>query len=131
MKAFESSNLSTSAFATPKPERAEAGFAWLRRDTVRLQKSEVLQRDEVGSNAKICFMYYVYSIKCKDGFYIGCTDNLKDRLNRHTKGYIGATKDRRPINLEIYFAIKDKYKAFEFEKYLKTGSGRAFIKKHF
>lgn len=79
MKAFESSNLSTSAFATPKPERAEAGFAWLRRDTVRLQKSEVLQRDEVGSNAKICFMY----------------------------------------------------KAFEFEKYLKTGSGRAFIKKHF
>ena len=25
-------------------------------------------------------MYYVYSLKCKDGYYIGCTDNLKDRL---------------------------------------------------
>jgi len=30
-----------------------------------------------------------------------------------------------------YFTIKDKYKAFQFEKYLKSGSGRAFIKKHF
>jgi putative endonuclease len=74
-------------------------------------------------------MYYVYSLKCKDGFYIGCTDNLKERLNRHIKGYVKATKDRRPIDLEIYFAIKDKYKAFEFEKYLKTASGRAFAKK--
>ena len=76
-------------------------------------------------------MYYVYSLKCKDGFYIGCTDNLKERLERHRKGYVEATKDRRSISLEIYFAMKDKYKAFEFEKYLKTGSGRAFIKKHF
>jgi len=30
-----------------------------------------------------------------------------------------------------YFAIENKYKAFDFEKYLKSGSGRAFIKKHF
>lgn len=28
-------------------------------------------------------------------------------------------------------AFKDKYLAFNFEKYLKSGSGRAFIKKHF
>gem|GEM_PF-5744630 len=34
----------------------------------------------------------------------------------------------RPAN--SYFAIPDKYKSFEFEKYLKSGSGRAFIKKH-
>ncbi len=76
-------------------------------------------------------MHYVYSLKCKDGFYIGCTDNLKDRMSRHTKGQVPATRDRLPINLDFYFAIADKYKAFEFEKYLKSGSGRAFIKKHF
>jgi len=34
------------------------------------------------------------------------------------------------MGLEFYFAIPNKYKAFEFEKYLKSGSGRAFIKKH-
>ena len=76
-------------------------------------------------------MYYVYSLKCKNGFYIGCTDNIEERLGRHSKGHVPATKDRLPIDLEFYIAIPDKYKAFEFEKYLKSGSGRAFIKKHF
>lgn len=75
-------------------------------------------------------MYYVYSLKCKDGFYIGCTDDLKSRLARHQKGHVVATVNRLPLELEFYFAVKDKYKAFEFEKYLKSGSGRAFIKKH-
>ena len=76
-------------------------------------------------------MHYIYSLKCKDGFYVGCTDNLKDRIDRHTKGYVPATASRLPVALDFYFAIQDKYKAFEFEKYLKSGSGRAFIKKHF
>jgi putative endonuclease len=75
-------------------------------------------------------MYYVYSLQCKDGFYVGCTENLRERFKRHQDGQVEATKNRLPIKLEFYFAIKDKYKAFEFEKYLKTGSGRAFIKKH-
>ncbi|HEY4526825.1 MAG TPA: GIY-YIG nuclease family protein [Candidatus Paceibacterota bacterium] len=76
-------------------------------------------------------MHYVYSLKCKDGFYIGCTDNLKERLGRHQKGHVPATANRLPITLAFYLATNDKYKAFEFEKYLKSGSGRAFIKKHF
>lgn len=75
-------------------------------------------------------MYYVYSLKCKDDYYIGCTDNIQDRINRHLKGQVPATADRLPISLEFYFAVENKYKAFEFEKYLKSGSGRAFINKH-
>lgn len=75
-------------------------------------------------------MYYVYSLKCKDGYYIGCTNDLKDRVDRHKKGQVSATADRLPVELAFYFAIRDKYKAFNFEKYLKSGSGRAFIKKH-
>jgi len=76
-------------------------------------------------------MYYVYSLKCKDGFYIGCTDNLEERLERHKNGYVPATANILPVRLKFYFATEDKYQAFEFEKYLKSGSGRAFIKKHF
>ena len=75
-------------------------------------------------------MYYVYSLSCKDGYYVGCTDDLKDRLIRHQKGHVPATKERLPVKLDFYFATGDKYIAFEFEKYLKTGSGRSFIKKH-
>ena len=75
-------------------------------------------------------MYYVYSLKCTDGYYIGCTNNLEDRLNRHRKGQIPTTSIILPIELEFYFATQDKHRAFKFEKYLKSGSGRAFINKH-
>jgi predicted GIY-YIG superfamily endonuclease len=78
------------------------------------------------------FMYYVYILKCADGKpYTGCTNNLKERVERHEKGNVPATTNRLPIKLDFYFAINDKYKAFEFEKYLKSGSGRAFLKRHF
>lgn len=76
-------------------------------------------------------MYYVYSLKCKDGFYIGCTNNLKDRIKRHQNGYIAATKNRLPVSLEFYVALKTESSAFNFEKYLKSGSGRAFTNRHF
>ena len=75
-------------------------------------------------------MYYVYSLKCKNGFYTGCCENINERLKRYENGHAPATADRLPMGLEFYFAILNKYKAFEFKKYLKSGSGRAFIKKH-
>jgi predicted GIY-YIG superfamily endonuclease len=77
-------------------------------------------------------MWYVYILDCRNNkSYTGCTKDLKERIQRHTEGHVPATSDLRPIELRCYFAFKDKYTAFEFEKYLKTGSGRAFIKKHF
>jgi putative endonuclease len=77
-------------------------------------------------------MWYVYILKCSNGHtYTGCSSDLKERVQRHKNGYVPATKDLLPIELINYFAFSDKYKAFEFEKYLKSGSGRAFSKKHF
>jgi len=76
-------------------------------------------------------MWYVYLLLCSDGnLYIGCTNDLKDRKSRHDKGQIPATKGRLPVKLVLYFAFSNKYTAFNFEKYLKSGSGRAFIKRH-
>jgi predicted GIY-YIG superfamily endonuclease len=43
--------------------------------------------------------------------------------------YVPATKNIRPVSLLTYLAFTDKYKAIAFEKYLKSGSGRAFMKK--
>ena len=69
-------------------------------------------------------MHYVYILLCIDGKpYTGCTNDLKDGRERHNKGKIPATRDRLPIKLISYFAILNKYTAFNFEKYLKSGSG--------
>lgn len=75
--------------------------------------------------------YYVYILLCRDKLpYTGCTDNLKDRIERHRKGYVPATKNRQPIKLIAYFAFNNKNVVFNFETYLKSGSGRAFLKTH-
>ena len=75
-------------------------------------------------------MWYVYILLCSDNsYYTGSTVNLCDRLNRHNKGQVHFTKDKLPVILITYTAFSNKYKAYEFEKYLKSGSGIAFRKK--
>ena len=77
-------------------------------------------------------MWYVYILHCKNNKpYIGCTDDLKNRIKRHKKGYVLATKNIKPVELYCYFSFLNKHIAYNFEKYLKSGSGRAFTKKHF
>jgi len=75
-------------------------------------------------------MYFVYILQCADSsFDTGCTNNLEERMIRHNSGLVHFTKDKLPVQLVTYIAFTDKYKAYEFEKYLKSGSGRAFDKK--
>ena len=75
-------------------------------------------------------MHYVYILKCFDNtFYTGCTNDLEKRLERHKKGFVHYTSDKLPVVLITYIAFSDKYKAFDFEKYLKSGSGLAFRNK--
>ena len=75
-------------------------------------------------------MQYVYLLKCADGsIYTGCTNNIENRLGHHRKGHVHYTKDKLPIELITFIGFEEKYKAFEFEKYLKSGSGIAFRNK--
>ncbi len=75
-------------------------------------------------------MYFVYLLKCHDGStYTGCTNNLEDRIARHHKGQVHYTSDKLPVTLCTYITFTDKYKAYNFEKYLKTASGIAFRNK--
>ncbi len=76
-------------------------------------------------------MYFVYNLKCANGaIYTGCTNDLEDRLRRHNSGRVLSTKDRLPVSLVCYTVFENKYTAYNFEKYLKSGSGRAFLAKH-
>jgi putative endonuclease len=77
-------------------------------------------------------MQYVYILRCNDGSsYVGCTSDLKERFARHNNGHVPATKPKIPVTLVFYCAFQDKYTAFAFEKYLKSGSGHAFMNKRF
>ena len=72
----------------------------------------------------------VYLLRCADGtLYTGCTSNLHARMERHGKGIVHYTSSRLPVELITYIVFQDKYKAYDFEKYLKSGSGRAFAQK--
>ena len=75
-------------------------------------------------------MWTVYSLKCSYGkYYTGCTSDLEDRMKRHQSGQVPATQDRLPVALVTYVVFSGKQKAHDFEKYLKTGSGRAVMNK--
>jgi putative endonuclease len=75
-------------------------------------------------------MWFVYILKCADNsFYTDCTSDLHDRINRHFKGENTYTKYRLPVTLIYYSAFQDKYRAYKFERYLKSGSGKAFAQK--
>ncbi len=77
-------------------------------------------------------MQYVYLLKCADSStYTGCTQNIEKRLKRHNKGEIHYSSIRLPLELITYIAFTDKYKVFHFEKYLKSGCGKAFSNKRF
>ena len=62
-------------------------------------------------------MWIVYILKCSDGtYYVGCTNDINDRLLRHEKGDIKYTSSRLPIEVAHQSVFFDKYKAYEFEK---------------
>ena len=79
-------------------------------------------------NEKI--MYYIYVLlSLKDNqFYTGYTENLKNRFEKHSKGYVATTKERRPLKLVYYEACLNQEDALHRERYLKTTWGKRYLK---
>ena len=78
-------------------------------------------------------MYYVYILKSQvvpDKIYIGFTINLEERLKSHNAKKSLFSKRYAPWEVFSYTVFHEKSKAMKFEKYLKSGSGFAFLKKH-
>jgi len=75
-------------------------------------------------------MYYTYVLQSEkdDEFYVGFTKDLKLRFEKHSKGQVESTRDRRPLNLIYYEACLSQDDASKREKYLKSYNGRMFLK---
>lgn len=77
-------------------------------------------------------MHYTYLLKLSNNnYYTGSTNNLKERIKEHSHGKCYTTKKFFPIKLVWYSGFKTKKLATNFEKYLKSSSGKAFRNKHF
>jgi putative endonuclease len=77
-------------------------------------------------------MYCVYILKSvnhPDRYYTGFTRNLEKRLRSHNHGQDTHTNKFKPWKVKTYLMFTDKEQALDFERYLKTPSGRAFAKK--
>jgi len=60
-------------------------------------------------------------------FYTGFTKDFKLRFDRHNKGLVESTKDRRPLKLIYYEACLSQKDATKREKYLKSYLGKQFL----
>jgi len=75
------------------------------------------------------YVYLLASTKFRNEIYIGLTSDLRKRFAAHNAGQSTHTKKFRPWRLVAYFAFADANRASDFERYLKSGTGRAFVKK--
>ena len=79
-------------------------------------------------------MFYTYILRSIDHpnlRYIGCTADLQARLAKHNTGEVPHASKFKPWRIQTATAFDSKEKAFAFEDYLKSGSGREFAKRHF
>jgi putative endonuclease len=80
-------------------------------------------------------MFYAYvlrSVPYPNKTYTGWTKDLKQRVADHNCGKsVYTAKEYGPWHLDVYFGFMEETTAIAFEKYLKSGSGRVFSKKHF
>ncbi|MBU1007134.1 MAG: GIY-YIG nuclease family protein [Candidatus Omnitrophica bacterium] len=77
-------------------------------------------------------MYIVYILKsCKypTKYYVGITKNLEQRLKEHNSGLSYYSKRYMPWYVETYIVFNNQNISEAFEKYLKEGSGQAFLTK--
>ena len=77
------------------------------------------------------FVYILRSDTDPSRHYVGRASNVDERLDRHNAGPDGYTRQHRPWSIVVVLEFPDESAAARFERYLKSGSGRAFAKRHF
>jgi predicted GIY-YIG superfamily endonuclease len=76
-------------------------------------------------------VYILRSERDSDRHYVGLTANLQRRLQCHNAGQNTDTIKHRPWSVVVSLEFPNEEAARRFERYLKSGSGRAFTKRHF
>ena len=83
----------------------------------------------MGTGAR--FVYILRSDTDPARHYVGRTSNVDERVGWHNTGPDGHTRHHRPWSAAVVVEFPSDAAAARFEKYLKSGSGRAFATRHF
>jgi putative endonuclease len=76
------------------------------------------------------FVYVLRSRSDPTRHYTGLTSDVAARLAAHNAGHSTHTSNGRPWEIVVVIEFADERRAIDFEKYLKSGSGVAFSKRH-
>jgi len=76
-------------------------------------------------------VYLIRSLSQPRQTYVGSTKEMHKRLADHNAGRSPHTGRYAPWELIVAVHFSDSRKANAFERYLKSGSGRAFANRHF
>ncbi len=76
------------------------------------------------------YVYTLQSLSSPEQIYTGQTQDLKQRLTMHNSGEVSHTSKFTPWQVRSATAFRSKERAVAFERYLTSGSGRAFLKRH-
>ncbi|MBI3868434.1 MAG: GIY-YIG nuclease family protein [Verrucomicrobia bacterium] len=85
----------------------------------------------MGKGSVFHYVYILESTTALGRHYVGLTQDLKERLAQHNAGTVSHTRKHKPRVIQIAVAFRDRERAAMFERYLKSGSGRAFSARHF
>jgi predicted GIY-YIG superfamily endonuclease len=77
------------------------------------------------------FVYVLRNANLNTAYYVGLASDVNARLRDHNEGHCRHTAPRRPWSLHVVIEFPDQRRVARFERYLKSGSGRAFAKRHF
>ncbi len=77
------------------------------------------------------YTYVIESLSDPGRLYRGSSTDVEARLVAHNAGKCKHTAKFRPWKLKLCIAFETKDLAQGFERYLKSGSGHAFAKRHF
>jgi putative endonuclease len=76
------------------------------------------------------YVYTLASLSHSSQIYAGHSHDLRQRLKEHNAGMVPHTSKFKPWIIRSATAFRDRTRALAFERYLKSGSGRAFLHRH-
>lgn len=100
-------------------------------DSTRARSAAVVQTVLHMTEPQRRLVYILRSVKDPNRHYVGRTFDIASRLAAHNAGESPSTAKHRPWQVVVLVQFLNEERAAEFQKFLKSVSGRAFTKQYF